>query len=140
MEENTKLEVAEAEVVEVDKSDKSARMKEFWDSMTPEQRRSFIEKTNEAKALAHKEKKEIEIATKFLMKQKFRYRNAEGKIVIGNGYEARANAMFKEVVERGKNMVAADKQLQSYLGEDKVENQVNNQINVVFQVGQEIDI
>lgn len=123
----------ESEVFEAKEAEKQENsLKTFWKNVTEEQKLAIREKAAITKHENAVEKREIQKATEKIMNQKYRFKDATGRIVVGNGYEARANAMYKEVVSRGKNMVQADKQLQSYLGEDIPQSQNNNNILVIF--------
>ena len=127
------MEEVENEVLETEEvTKKKSPLQEFWEKATDEEKLAIRQKAAISKHDNAQEKREIQKATEKLMNKKYRFKDATGKIVIGNGYEARANAMYKEVVSRGKNMVQADKQLQSYLGEDLPQAQNNNNILVIF--------
>lgn len=128
-------EVFEAQEV---KSEKSP-LEQFWENASEEQKVAIRAKAAMTKHENAEEKNAIRKATEKIMNKQYRFKDATGKIVIGNGYDARANAMYKEVVSRGKNMVQCDKQLQSYLGEDEQQVQNNNNILVVFS-NKEIEI
>lgn len=130
------------EVEEVEEENKGAKaLAEYRKNLTPEQKQANIAKAQETRQKNQEEKRQIELATRALMSQKFKFRDHTGKITYGNGYEARANALFLEVVGRGKNMIGAEKQLNNYLNEDKQEEEKgSNQIQVVFIQGQEINI
>ena len=136
------IEVVEAEVEPPKTKSKGCiALENYRKNLTPEQKKANIQKAQETRLATLKEKREIEIATRALMKQKFKYRNHEGQLTYGNGYEARANALFLEVVKRGKNMIGAEKQLNNYLNEENpTEENTNKKINVVFIKGQEINI
>lgn len=140
MQENQEIEVLEAEEVKEERKKKKGELalEEYRKNLTPEQRQASLDKARETRQKNQEEKRQIALATRALMSQKFKYRDHTGKLTYGNGYEARANALFLEVVGRGKNMIGAEKQLNNYLNEEKEEeNIVNNQINVVFFPGQE---
>ena len=126
--------VLEAEVVKQGKS-----LRDFWDNASEEEKALVQQKAAIARHENAQERREIQKAAEKIMNKQYRFKDVYGHIVTGSGYEARANAMFKEVVNRGKNMVSADKQLQSYLGEDQPITQNNNNILVVFS-NKEIDI
>ena len=143
MEENlTEIEeVIEPEVEEKKETKGSLALKKYRENLTPEQKQANLLKAQETRQKNLQEKREIEVATRALMSQKFRFRDHTGKLTFGNGYEARVNALFKEVIGHGKNMIGAEKQLNLYLGEDKEqESSGAKQINVVFIQGQEINI
>lgn len=143
MQTNEKEEIVEAqEIPEEKKESKGAKaLRAYRESLTPEQKQANIEKARETRLANAKEKREIEVATRTLMNQKYRYRNKDGKLEYGNGYEARANALFLEVVSRGKNMIGAEKQLNLYLGENKEEEDLSAKtINVVFIEDQHITV
>lgn len=134
-------EVIEPEVEDNKKTKGEKALEEYRKNLTPEQKKANVLKAQETRQKNLQEKREIEVATRVLMSQKFKFRDYTGRLTYGNGFEARANALFKEVVNHGKNMIGAEKQLNLYLGENKeVENNVTNQINVVFVAGQEINI
>lgn len=126
------MEEVEAKVFDTEVEKEKSPLQKFWENATKEQKVAIREQAAITRHENAQEKREIQKATEKLMKKMYRFKDATGKIVIGNGYEARANAMYKEVVSRGKNMVQADKQLQSYLGEDLPQAQNNNNILVIF--------
>lgn len=139
----------EAEVIEEEqeiteekpKNKGQLALENYRNNLTPEQKQANIEKAKETRQKNQEEKRQIELATRALMNQRFKYRDHTGKLTYGNGYEARANALFLEVVGRGKNMIGAEKQLNNYLNEDKQEeDKTSNQIQVVFIQGQEINL
>lgn len=133
--------IEEPEIKPEKKSKGQLALEKYRNNLTPEQKQANIEKARETRLANYKEKKEIEIATRTLMSQKFKYRDHTGKLTYGNGFEARANALFLEVVGRGKNMIGAEKQLNQYLGETKEDENINaGTINVVFVQGQNIEI
>lgn len=134
-------EVIEPEVEDDKKTKGEKALEEYRKNLTPEQKKANLLKAQETRQKNLQEKREIEVATRVLMKQKFKFRDHTGRLTYGNGYEARANALFKEVVNHGKNMIGAEKQLNLYLGENKEDdNTASKQINVVFIQGQEINI
>jgi hypothetical protein len=134
-------EVIEPEVEDDKKTKGEKALEEYRKNLTPEQKKANVLKAQETRQKNLQEKREIEVATRVLMSQKFKFRDHTGRLTFGNGFEARANALFKEVVNHGKNMIGAEKQLNLYLGENKEEeNTASKQINVVFIQGQEINI
>lgn len=124
----------------IEKEDNKNALQKYWDNLTPEEATALREKALAARKEKLEEKRSIQKAAEDLMKKKYRYKDVTGKIVEGTGYEARVNAMFKEVVRHGKNMVQADKQLQSYLGEDQPQATQNNNIVVIFSNEENINI
>lgn len=133
--------IEEAKTPEKEKSKGTLALEEYRNNLTPEQKEANIEKAKTTRKENQEKKKEIEIAAKVLMKQKFKFRDANGKINYGNGYAARISALTTEVLTRGKNMIGAEKQLNQYLGENKEEEKgSSNEIKIIMVQGQEINI